>query len=338
MGTPIIAAQPLLCNNSFLLIKPYASSFRFQFCRPQQPMLSHSFYTKTALQPLPRRRNYSPICPAARRKPTLVDSAGFADEGNSDVRRVLQILLWAAEGVYVLWLFLLPYAPGDPVWAISSETVNSLVGLSLNFFFILPAMNSVGIRLIDAPVLHPMSEGLFNFVIAWTLMFAPLLFTDRRRDRYTGSLDLLWGFQMFLTNTFLIPYMAIRLNEGNKDSAPRPQSKLGSLMTTRAPVVGLIGGAACIISIIWSFVGRAEGNFGGIAERWEFLIQYLSSERLAYAFIWDICLYTVFQPWLIGENLQNIKESKVGIVSSLRFVPVVGLISYLLFLKLDEEL
>lgn len=111
MGTPIIAAQPLLCNNSFLLIKPYASSFRFQFCRPQQPMLSHSFYTKTALQPLPRRRNYSPICPAARRKPTLVDSAGFADEGNSDVRRVLQILLWAAEGVYVLWLFLLPYAP-----------------------------------------------------------------------------------------------------------------------------------------------------------------------------------------------------------------------------------
>lgn len=31
---------------------------------------------------------------------------------------------------------------GDPVWAISSDTVNSLVGLSLNFFFILPLMNS----------------------------------------------------------------------------------------------------------------------------------------------------------------------------------------------------
>lgn len=268
----------------------------------------------------------------------MVDSAGFSDEGDSDVRRVLQILLWAAEAVYILWLFLLPYAPGDPVWAISSETVNSLVGLSLNFFLILPAMNSVGIRLIDAPVLHPMSEGLFNFVIAWTLMFAPLLFTDRKRDRYSGSLDLLWGLQMFLTNTFLIPYMAIRLNKASKDSAPQPQSKLGSLMTNRAPVVGLIGGAACIISIIWSFVGRADGNFGGVTERWEFLIQYLSTERLAYAFIWDICLYTVFQPWLIGENLQNVKESKVGLVSSLRFVPVVGLIVYLLFLKLDEEL
>lgn len=39
---------------------------------------------------------------------------------------------------------------GDPVWAISSETVNSLVGLSLNFFFILPLANS----------------GTFNFFLA----------------------------------------------------------------------------------------------------------------------------------------------------------------------------
>ncbi|CAN6675645.1 unnamed protein product [Malus baccata var. baccata] len=29
----------------------------------------------------------------------------------------------------------------------------------------------VGVGLIGAPVLHPMSEGLFNFVIKWTFMF-----------------------------------------------------------------------------------------------------------------------------------------------------------------------
>lgn len=48
-----------------------------------------------------------------------------------------------------------------------------------------------------------MAEGLFNFVLAWTLLFAPLLFTDCRRDRYKGSLDVLWGFQMFLTNSMI---------------------------------------------------------------------------------------------------------------------------------------
>lgn len=223
-------------------------------------------------------------------------------EGDDGMRRLLQILLWGAEGIYIFWLFLLPYAPGDPVWAISSYTVNSLIGLSLNFFFILPLMNS-----------------------------------DYKRDRYKGSLDVLWGFQMFLTNTFLIPYMAIRLNDEDAEYIPRKPSRLGSVMIHGAPIVGLIGGAVCLISALWAFFGRQDSNFGSIADRLEFLVSYLGSERLAYAFIWDICLYIIFQPWLIGDNLQNVQKSKVSFVRYLRFVPVIGLIAYLLFLNLDEE-
>ncbi|KAJ4973550.1 hypothetical protein NE237_006724 [Protea cynaroides] len=258
-------------------------------------------------------------------------------DSNGIRRQALQLLLWAAEGVYILWLFLLPYAPGDPVWAISSDTVNSLVGFSLNFFFILPLMNYVGIHLIDAPVLHPISEGLFNFVIGWTLMFAPLLFTDCKRDRYKGSLDVLWGLQMFLTNTFLIPYMAIRLNEAEAEYAPGKPSQLGSVMTNGATVVGLVGGAVCLVSILWGLFGRMDADFGNVTERWNFLISYLGSERLAYAFIWDICLYIIFQPWLIGDNLRNVQESKAQKVSTLRFIPVVGLVAYLFSLNSDVE-
>ncbi|XP_020409665.1 aluminum-activated malate transporter 4 isoform X2 [Prunus persica] len=162
-----------------------------------------------------------------------------------------------------------------------------------------------------------MSEGLFNFVIGWTFMFAPLLFTDRKRDRYKGSLDVLWGFQMFLTNTFLIPYMAIRLNEAESDYTPSKRSQLGSVLTNGAPIVGLLGGVICLISALWALFGRMDGNFGSISDRWEFLISYLGSERLAYAFIWDIGLYTVFQPWLIGENLQNVQSSKIDQASSI---------------------
>ncbi|KAI3467113.1 hypothetical protein Pfo_023776 [Paulownia fortunei] len=262
---------------------------------------------------------------------------GSMSELDDNVRKLLQAFLWAAEGVYIIWLFLLPYAPGDPVWAISSETINSLIGLSLNFFFILPLSNSVGIHLLEAPVLHPMSEGLFNFVIGWTLMFAPLLYTDKRRDRYKGSLDVLWGFQMFLTNTFLIPYMAIRLNEAGGEYTPRKTSQLGSIMRNGAPVVGLVGGLACLLSVLWALYGRGDGNYGDLPERWEFLLSYLGSERLAYAFIWDICLYIIFQPWLIGDNLQNIQKDKVSLVNFLRFVPVVGLIAYCLCLNADNE-
>ncbi|CAN0906070.1 hypothetical protein LINGRAHAP2_LOCUS24017 [Linum grandiflorum] len=84
-----------------------------------------------------------------RRKPTVVSTT------SDDNSKAVQAALWVVEGVYILWLFLLPYAPGDPVWAISAETVKALIGLSLNFFFILPFLNAVGINIIEAPVLHP---------------------------------------------------------------------------------------------------------------------------------------------------------------------------------------
>ncbi|KAG2276329.1 hypothetical protein Bca52824_058884 [Brassica carinata] len=290
-------------------------------CNPRQTM--NGFQIRT--------RDRSILC-LARRKP----EAATVEVEDDPLQSILRYLLWTAEAVYILWLFLLPYAPGDPVWAISSETVNSLLGLSLNFFFILPLTNSVGIHVLEAPVLHPMAEGLFNFVIAWTLMFAPLLYTDRKRDRFKSSLDVLWGLMMFLTNTFLIPYMAIRLNDADPDDKPSKRSQLGEAMTKGASVVGLTGATVCLISTLWSLYGRADGGFGGIMERWQYLIGYLGSERLAYAFIWDICLYTVFQPWLIGENLQNVKKSKVELVRYLRFVPVLGLLAYLLSLNLDD--
>jgi hypothetical protein len=35
---------------------------------------------------------------------------------------------------------------GDPVWAISQATISDLVGLSLNFFFVLPLLNSGTVR------------------------------------------------------------------------------------------------------------------------------------------------------------------------------------------------
>lgn len=139
-------------------------------------------------------------------------------------------------------------------------------------------------------------------------------------------------FSMMPT-AFLIPYMAIRLNDNDVDNSRNKLSKLGTVMTSGAPVVGLIGGVICLISALWAFFGRGDGGFGSVPDRLEFFANYVGSERLAHAFLWDICLYAIFQPWLIGDNLQNVKEQKVQIVSNLRFIPVVGLVVYLLNLN-----
>eukprot|EP01018_Ginkgo_biloba_P037202 Gb_31608 [translate_table: standard] len=255
-------------------------------------------------------------------------------------KRVSQIALWIMEGVYICWLFLLPYAPGDPVWAIKPYTITILLDLSLNFFFILPLANSAGFHLMEAPVLHPTSEALFNFVIGWTVMFAPLLFTDRKRDRFGGSLEVLWVVQMFLTNTLLIPYMAIRLGENSRNSLSKSHNiKFGiqSIMISGARVIGIIGGFVGLISVLWALFGRGDTGFGNLADRWNFFVSYVEFDRPAYAFLWDICLYSIFQPWLIGDNLDNVDECKIQTVRYLRFVPYVGLVAYLWGLARNED-
>lgn len=131
--------------------------------------------------------------------------------------------------------------------------------------------------------------------------------------------------------------MAIRLNAASGVDSPKEPYKLVSSLTRAAPTVAIIGGAVCLFSPLWAIFGRPDVDFGGWSERVEFLGRYLGSERLAYAFIWDIVLYSIFQPWLIGDNLENLKESSVGSVRILRFVPVLGLIAYLLSLRDDKE-
>jgi len=132
--------------------------------------------------------------------------------------------------------------------------------------------------------------------------------------------------------------MAIRLNDLDSNHTPPRPTKLASLMTSGASVVGLIGGTVCLLSIFWALFARSDGGFGGISDRLEFLASYLGSERLAYAFIWDIFLYAIFQPWLIGDNLQNVKQSNERTVRNLRFIPVVGLVAYLVCLDNNRDL
>lgn len=180
----------------------------------------------------------------------------------------------------------------------------------------------------EATVVHPADEALFNFVLGWMLLFAPLIFTDRKRDRFTGSLDVFWIASMLLTSTFLIPYMGIRLNRSPKTRQPQEPSGLQRAFTNGARVVAVTGAAVGLLSIVWFIFGRPTGGYGDLAERWSYWIDTLSKDRPTYAFIWDLCCFTVFQPWLIGENLHNIRKESKELVGKLRFLPYVGLVAY----------
>lgn len=104
--------KPLLLPKSSALYHP-----RWLMPKP----VHHNAFSSTtnwfsSAKPLVPKENRSGsrthLCSAGRRKPTPLATSSAAEEGDDDnLRRVLQIALWVAEGVYILWLFLLPYAP-----------------------------------------------------------------------------------------------------------------------------------------------------------------------------------------------------------------------------------
>lgn len=107
-------------------------------------------------------------------------------------------------------------------------------------------------------------------------------------------------------------------------------------MTTGAYSAGIAGAVVGLIPLLWAFIGRSEAGFGGLHERWQFFVGYVGSERLIYAFLWDIALYT-FQPWHISDNLENVKIQSRETVRVLRFVPYLGLVAYVVGLQNQDR-
>ena len=171
-------------------------------------------------------------------------------------------------------------------------------------------------------------------------------------------MEALWTAQMFLTNgnrrssdslltadltltisisiscsVFLFPYMALRLNAPPPPPQEQPPTAPASIQSVfrnglakNANSIGWIGGVVGLVSLAWFAVGRHDASFGSVAERWQYLLHYIGSDRPAYAFVWDMGLYTAFQAWLIKDNMEGRDE----LMEKLRFLPFFGLAVYLI--------
>ena len=227
-----------------------------------------------------------------------------------------QTWLWILWVIYTGSLLFAPTGMpfgGEPVWQIQPETLAEVKGESLNFFFVLPLLNQLGIDSMISPVLNPVDEALFNFAVAWIFMFLPVLWCDRRGEHLPRT--VLWSCAMFLTNVFLIPYMALR-----KDIAPEPFIPQQKLIARGFALVALIVG---IVSLGW--FGLARPEFGDIGDRLSYFIQQMGESRLSIAFIADLICFWLFQIFLLGDL-----TPKNSIWQTARFVPFFGMASWLI--------
>jgi hypothetical protein len=225
--------------------------------------------------------------------------------------------------------------PGNPAWQTSPEVLQTILNESFNFFYVNIGLTQLGINIVPCVAEHPVSEALFNFVSAWSLMFWPAMVADPLTKKKMGFSTKfgLWLGVMFLTNVFMPAYMALRLvpdepllkgssaaevadtntdgeqpkRENNKvaqtQTLQRQMSEnIGGVQDVKlpgyAPVFGGTALAVGLVSLAWAVAARPE--FGNIGARYEYFMTQYSSDRVFWAFCVDAVLYWVWQVWLMG--------------------------------------
>jgi hypothetical protein len=168
---------------------------------------------------------------------------------------------------------------------------------------------------------HPVSEAMFNFVNAWSLMFWPAMLADPLGRKVKNRFPI-WVGTQFLTNVFLPVYLAQRLAPDSEAQQQRVEQQQGAAAPPRlpgyAPAFGAVAAAVGAVSIGWALAARPEA--GDLAARWEYFSILLATSRVDWAFAVDACLYSVWQAWLLGA---------AGAAPAYRFVPFFGMAAWL---------
>jgi len=239
--------------------------------------------------------------------------------------RLVPALLWVT---YMYVLFISDgILPGANALQLEQRTWEEVRDLSLNFFLVSPLLN-----LPFSPVVNPMLEGVFNWLLAWAAMFAGFLSDERKnKPNLLPFGPILIGMQ-FLTSGFLLPYLFTRNRETDSevykdDIDGELQAKLGEWRP-----LGVVLGSIGTMSMAWGLFGRPE--FGEFNERYQSFIDLLSIDRVGSSFLVDLAIFAAFQGWFIDDDLQRRGvQSDEGLVlrNVGKYVPFFGLAYYLTF-------
>ncbi len=258
--------------------------------------------------------------------------------------RALPATLWVAY-MYILF-FSDGILPGANVLALEQRTWEEVRDLSLNFFFVAPML-----KLSFSPIVHPVLEGVFNFLLSWAAMFAGFL-SDERKEKPNllpfGA--MLLGMQ-FLTSGFLLPYLFTRTPEittrGRASVKPvvYQEDIDGSLQRKIAEwrPLGIVLGGVGALSIVWALFARDD--FGRFDERYSSFLDLLSIDRVGSSFIVDLVIFALFQSWFVDDDLERrgVERAQVEVESGnssgvrefeilrnvAKYIPFFGLAVYL---------
>jgi len=237
--------------------------------------------------------------------------------------RLIPLAAWIAY-MYIVF-FSNGILPGADALQLEQRTWDEVLNLSLNFFLVAPALG-----LPFSPVVHPMLEGVFNWLLSWAALFAGFLSDDRRdKPNVLPMLPIVVGMQ-FLTSAFLLPYLATRSTE-TRDTVVVQEDLTAVARVTESRLLGPVLAVVGAYSMVWAVVGRTA-DFGALSERWGSFLELLSIDRVGSSFLVDLAIFALFQAWLVDDDLRR-RGVADGELPQLRlvgkFVPFFGMAAYM---------
>ena len=218
-------------------------------------------------------------------------------------------------------------APGNLALHTEPETIQSALGLSLNFWFVLPTIAPT-----LAPVLDPALEAFFNVLICYALCFFGFV-ADERENEYSGGMVPYLTGALFLTNVFYLPMLALRTPRAGADLAnaqAAPFTPLQSLAEIKW-LAGIVGVVVPLLAVGWFGCARPDVIAPGFETRAANLVHAITTDRLAFSFATDYLVFWAFQGVLVGADAaRRGVDADSPSVAAARFVPFVGLVSWLL--------
>eukprot|EP00529_Nitzschia_sp_RCC80_P011317 CAMPEP_0113469228 /NCGR_PEP_ID=MMETSP0014_2-20120614/15785_1 /TAXON_ID=2857 /ORGANISM="Nitzschia sp." /LENGTH=616 /DNA_ID=CAMNT_0000361687 /DNA_START=193 /DNA_END=2043 /DNA_ORIENTATION=- /assembly_acc=CAM_ASM_000159 len=233
--------------------------------------------------------------------------------------RWIPIVTWVT---YCYVVFFSEWFFGVPAQALEQRTWEEVRDLSLNFFLVSPILG-----LPFAPVVHPGLEAIFNLLLSWAAMFAGFLSDDRpKKPNLFPMLPTVIGMQ-FLTSAFLLPYLASRTSEKDREVYFEDLSPVTSATESKALPLLMTGVGSG--SIAWGLLARYD-QFGGLQERFASLIDLFSIDRVGASFVVDLAIFAAFQGWFIDDDMKRRSmDADSWLGKAGKFFPFFGMAVYL---------
>lgn len=195
------------------------------------------------------------------------------------------------------------FLPMTPGWPPSQEDLQGPLDDAFHFFYLSELLGKT-----DAPFAPPTRLAVYNVAEAWIFSMLPLLWKDSRRLPRPILLGLWAILGINLTNAFLAPYLFVTaaLVEPSRDV--RQKNKVVSYA---------MGGISSAVALYALFQVGTSTTFVD----WSEFVTECKQDRTYFAFVVDLVLFSLFQPYLLKRVEGNSRN--------VDFVPLVGLLSWL---------